>query len=152
MLLYKRRMNMEFNMLKGKFTPEQVKQLNPLVLALVGDAIYEVFIRACLVERNRDMNVHKIHIKTVAFVKAHAQSEYMKLLIEELSEEELGIFKRARNSKSGTIPKNADLNEYKWATGFEAFVGFLYLSEKNERLNYIFEKIINFDLEDNNYA
>ena len=139
---------MEFNILKGKFTIDEVKQLNPLVLALVGDAIYEVFIRAYLVEKNRDMNAHKIHIKAVAYVKAHAQSEYMKFFIEILSEEELSIFKRARNSKSGTTPKNADLNEYKWATGFEALVGFLYLSEQNERLNYIFEKIINFDLGD----
>jgi ribonuclease-3 family protein len=72
----------------------------------------------------------------------------MKFLIEDLDEEELRIFKRARNSKSGTTPKNANLNEYKWATGFEALVGFLYLSEKNERLNYIFEKIINSNLGD----
>lgn len=133
-------------MLKGKFTAEQVKQLNPLVLALVGDAVYEVFIRAYLVEKNRDMNSHKIHIKAVSHVKAHAQSEYMKFFIEKLNEEELSIFKRARNSKSGTTPKNADLNEYKWATGFEALIGYLYLSEENERLNYILEEIIKFDL------
>ena len=139
---------MEFNILKGKFTVQQVKQLNPLVLAIVGDAVYEVFIRTYLVEKNRDMNVHKIHVKAVAHVKAHAQSEYMKSLIENLDEEELGIFKRARNCKSGTTPKNADLNEYKWATGFEALVGFLYLSEKNERLNDILEKIININLGD----
>jgi ribonuclease-3 family protein len=135
-------------MLKGKFTNQQVKQINPLVLALVGDAVYEVFIRTYLVEKSRDMNAHKIHIKAVAHVKAHAQSEYMKFFIEYLDEEELSIFKRARNSKSGTTPKNADLNEYKWATGFEALVGFLYLSEKNERLNYMFEKIINYDLKE----
>jgi ribonuclease-3 family protein len=139
---------LEFNILKNKFTTEQAKQLNPLVLALVGDAIYEVFIRAYLIEKHRDMNAHKIHIKAVEHVKAHAQSEYMKFIIEDLSEEELSIFKRARNSKSGSTPKNADLNEYKWATGFEALVGFLYLSEKNERLNCIFEKIIKFDLGD----
>ncbi len=139
---------MEFSMLKSKFTAEQAKQLNPLVLALVGDAVYEVFIRTYLVEKNREMNAHKIHLRAVNHVKAHAQSEYMKFLIENLNEEELSIFKRARNSKSGTTPKNADLNEYKWATGFEAVVGFLYLSEKGERLNYIFEKIINFNLGD----
>lgn len=136
---------MEFNIFKDKFTTEQAKQLNPLVLALVGDAVYEVFIRTYLVDKNRDMNAHKIHIKAVEYVKAHAQSEYMKFFIENLDEEELSIFKRARNSKSGTTPKNADLNEYKWATGFEALVGFLYLSEQKERLNYIFEKIINYD-------
>ena len=79
------------------------------------------------------MNAHKIHVKAVEHVKAHAQSEYMKFIIEDLSDEELSIFKRARNSKSGSTPKNADLNEYKWATGFEALVGYLYLSEKNER-------------------
>jgi ribonuclease-3 family protein len=139
---------LEFNILKNKFTTEQAKQLNPLVLALVGDAVYEVFIRAYLIEKNRNMNAHKIHVKAVEHVKAHAQSEYMKFLIADLSEEELSIFKRARNSKSGSTPKNADLNEYKWATGFEALVGFLYLSEKNERLNCIFEKIIKFDLGD----
>jgi ribonuclease-3 family protein len=139
---------LEFNILKNKFTTEQAKQLNPLVLALVGDAVYEVFIRAYLIEKHRDMNAHKIHVKAVEHVKAHAQSEYMKFIIEDLSEEELSIFKRARNSKSGSTPKNADLNEYKWATGFEALVGFLYLSEKNERLNCIFEKIIKFDLGD----
>ncbi len=139
---------MEFNMLKGKFTTEGAKQLNPLVLALVGDAVYEVFIRTYLVEKNREMNAHKIHVKAVEHVKAHAQSEYMKFIIEDLDDEELSIFKRARNSKSGTTPKNGDLIEYKWATGFEALVGFLFLSEKNDRLNYIFEKIINSDLGD----
>lgn len=139
---------MEFNILKNKFTTEQAKLLNPLVLALVGDAVYEVFIRSYLVEKHRDMNAHKIHVKAVAHVKAHGQSEYMKLIIEDLNEEELSIFKRARNSKSGSTPKNADLNEYKWATGFEALVGYLYLSEKNERLNCIFEKIIKFNMGD----
>ena len=139
---------MEFNILKNKFTTEQAKLLNPLVLALVGDAVYEVFIRTYLIEKHRDMNAHKIHVKAVEHVKAHAQSEYMKFIIEDLSEEELSIFKRARNSKSGSTPKNADLNEYKWATGFEALVGYLYLSEKNERLNCIFDKIIKFSIGD----
>ena len=139
---------MEFNILKNKFTTEQAKLLNPLVLALVGDAVYEVFIRTYLVEKYRDMNAHKIHVKAVEHVKAHAQSEYMKFIIEDLSAEELSIFKRARNSKSGSTPKNADLNEYKWATGFEALVGYLYLSEMNERLNCIFEKIIKFSIGD----
>lgn len=139
---------MEFNILKGKFTTQQVKQLNPLVLAIVGDAIYEVFIRTYLVEKNRDMNAHKIHVKAIEYVKAHAQSEYMKLIIEDLDEEELSMFKRGRNAKSATTPKNADLNEYKWATGFEALIGFLYLTEKNDRLNEVFEKIVNLNLED----
>lgn len=116
---------MEFDILKKKFTIQQAKQLNPLVLAFIGDAIYEVFIRTQLVDKYRDMSVHKLHVEAISYVKAHAQSEFMKLLQEDATEEELAVFKRGRNSKSGTVPKNADLQEYRNATGFEALVGFL---------------------------
>jgi ribonuclease-3 family protein len=132
---------MEFDMLKGSFTEEQAKFLNPLVLALIGDAVYEVFIRTYLVNKNRDMNVHKIHIKAVSHVKAEAQSRYMKVIIEDLDEEELGVFKRGRNTKSNT-PKNANVSDYRWATGFEALIGYLYLLDKKERLNFLLNKII----------
>lgn len=129
-------------MLKDRFTAQEARQLNPLVLAFIGDAIYEVFIRTYLVDQNRDMSVHKLHVKAISFVKAHAQSEFIKILEEKLTEEELSIFKRGRNSKSGTIPKNADLQEYKAATGFEALLGYLYVTEQTERLNYFFGFII----------
>ncbi|MEG0775161.1 ribonuclease III domain-containing protein [Clostridium sp.] len=132
---------MEFNLLKGKFTEEQAKFLNPLVLALIGDGVYEVFIRTYLVEKNRDMNVHKIHLKTVAHVKAEAQSKFMKIIIDELNEDELSIFKRGRNTKSST-PKNADVADYRWATGFEALMGYLYVLDKSDRLNYLLNKIM----------
>lgn len=132
---------MEFNLLKGKFTEEQARFLNPLVLALIGDAVYEVFIRTYHVEKNRDMNVHKIHLKTVAQVKAEAQSKYMKYIVDELNEEELNIFKRGRNTKSST-PKNADVGDYRWATGFEALIGYLYILDKSDRLNYFLNKIM----------
>lgn len=132
---------MEFDLLKGKFTEEQAKFLNPLVLALIGDGVYEVFIRTYLVEKNRDMNVHKIHLKAVAHVKAEAQSKFMKMIIDELSEDELSIFKRGRNTKSST-PKNADVADYRWATGFEALIGYLYILDKSDRLNYLLNKIM----------
>lgn len=133
---------MEFSLLKGSFTKQEAKNLNPLVLAFVGDAIYEVFIRAYIVNENRNMHVHKLHIKVVSFVKAHAQSEFIKELLKDLSEEELAIYKRGRNSKSGTVPKNADLCEYRSATGFEALFGYLYLTEQNDRINYFINRII----------
>lgn len=133
---------MDFNLLKGKFTKNDARQMNPLVLAFIGDAIYEVFVRTYLVDRNRDMSVHKLHVKAIEFVKAHAQSEFIKKLEEELNEEEIYFFKRGRNSKSGTIPKNADVQEYRTATGFETLIGFLYVTEQTDRLNYLLEMII----------
>ncbi|AGK99243.1 Mini-ribonuclease 3 [Clostridium pasteurianum] len=133
---------MEFNLLKSSFTKQEAKNLNPLVLAFVGDAIYEVFIRTYIVNENRNMHVHKLHIEVVSFVKAHAQSEFIKELLKDLNEEELSIYKRGRNSKSGTVPKNADLCEYRSATGFEALFGYLYLTEQNDRINYFINRII----------
>jgi ribonuclease III family protein len=133
---------MEFEMFKNRFTAHEARQLNPLVLAFIGDAIYEIFIRTYLVDKNRDMSVHKLHVNCISYVKAHAQSEFIKALEERLTEEELAIFKRGRNSKSGTVPKNADLQEYKAATGFEALIGYLYITEQTERLNYLFNSVI----------
>ena len=138
------RFKMDFGILKNKFSTMEAKQLNPLVLAFVGDSIYEVFIRTYLVEQNRDMLVHKLHLKTISFVKAHAQSQFVKLLEEDLTEDEIYIFKRGRNTKSGTVPKNADVQEYRSATGFEALIGYLYVTEQEIRLNDILEKIISF--------
>lgn len=136
---------MDFEIFKNKFSKERARQLNPLVLAFIGDAVYENFIRIYLVDKNPNMNVHKLHVKAIGFVKAHAQSEFMKKLIEELDEEEMQVYKRGRNAKSGTSPKNADICEYRTATGFEAFFGYLYITEQMERLNYFFEKIVNME-------
>ncbi len=133
---------MDFNLLKGKFTKESVRQINPLVLAFIGDAVYEIFIRTYLVDKSRDMSVHKLHVEAIKFVKAHAQSQVIKKLEKELSEEEVYFFKRGRNAKSGTVPKNADVQEYRFATGFETLMGFLYLTEQDERLNQLLNEII----------
>ncbi|SKA77871.1 ribonuclease-3 family protein [Clostridium sp. USBA 49] len=139
---------MDFDLFKKKFTTKEAAQLNPLVLAFVGDAVYEVFIRTYLIDKNRDMSVHKLHKEAISFVKAHSQSEFMKKLENELSKEEIIIFKRGRNSKSATVPKNADVQEYRIATGFESLLGFLYLTEQNERLNYILNTVIKLRCED----
>jgi len=133
---------MDFDILKNKFTNKDARLLNPLVLAFIGDAIYEVFIRTYLVDINRDMLVHKLHVKTISFVKAHAQSDFMKGLEIGLTEEELYFYKRGRNAKSGTVPKNAEVQEYRAATGFEALVGYLYITEQNQRLNSIFNEVL----------
>ncbi len=133
---------MDFSLLKGKFTKDSVRQINPLVLAFVGDAVYEVFVRTYLVDKSREMSVHKLHVEAIKFVKAHAQSELIKKLEKDLTEEEISFFKRGRNSKSGTVPKNSDIQEYRFATGFETLIGFLYLTEQEERLNYLLNIIV----------
>lgn len=137
---------MEFDILKGKFTINEARGLNPLVLAFIGDAIYEVFVRTYLVDNNRYMSAHKLHVKAVSFVKAHAQSEIMKKIEDKLTEEEYSVFKRGRNSKSGTVPKNAQVQEYRIATGFETLIGFLYITEQVDRLNKVLEMIINLEM------
>lgn len=133
---------MEFELLKGKFDKNSARNLNPLVLAFVGDAIYEIFVRAFIVNENREMNVHKLHVKAISFVKAKAQSELMECIIDDLNDEEMSIYKRGRNAKSATMPKNAKVCDYRRATGFESLFGFLYLTEQNDRIDYLLKKIV----------
>ena len=118
---------------------ERPELLAPLVLAYIGDSIYEVFIRERLIDIHPDMPVYKLHKEAIKYVKAHAQSNSVLALEKELTEKELAIFKRGRNAKSQTVPKNADVADYRRATGFEALVGYLYLSGENERLRKIME-------------
>lgn len=110
------------------------REYSPLALAFIGDAVYEVFVRArVLAEANTSANT--LHKKAISYVKAAAQARAAKALIDTLNEDELAAFKRGRNAKSATVPKNADLTDYRYATGLEALFGYLYLSGESERLN-----------------
>lgn len=133
---------MELDFIETKLSDFEANQLNALNLAFVGDAVFEVFVRTYLTDKYREMSVHKLHVKAISFVKAHAQSEFIKGLESELTEQELYIFRRGRNTKSQTIPKNADLQEYRAATGFEAVIGYLFLTDKKERLNFILSSVL----------
>lgn len=106
---------------------------SPLVLAYMGDGIYEMVIRTIIVgQGNRPVN--KLHREAASFVKASAQARMLHLIEEELTEEEKGIFRRGRNATSHTMAKNATVADYRQATGFEALMGFLYLEGRQERL------------------
>ena len=105
-----------------EFTAKEARLLNPLQLALVGDGVYELFIRN-----------HILHIKAIGYVKAKSQATIMHVIENDLTEEESYIYKRGRNAKSATIPKNADVRDYRMATGFEALVGYLYLTGNFEK-------------------
>ena len=114
--------------------------MSPLVLAYLGDTVYESYIREHLIRENINRKVNNLHKLAIQYSKAKAQATIIHELEDELTEEEMKIFKRGRNQKSHTAPKNADIIDYKYATGFEALIGYLYLSEDKERLEYIVKK------------
>lgn len=116
---------------------KKASQYSPLVLAYIGDSVYEVYTRTRVIKEHSDMPAYKLHRLTVQYVKAHAQSDSMLELEKILTEKELAVYKRGRNAKSATVPKNADLTDYRRATGFEALVGYLYLEKETDRLDKI---------------
>ena len=133
---------MEFELFGKRLEKDEARQLNPLALAFLGDAVYELSVRGNLIVKNNQLSAHKLHVKAISYVKAHAQSEAMKSIMEMLTEDELAIYKRGRNTKSATVPKNADVQEYRTATGFEALVGYLYITDQEQRLKELLVGII----------
>lgn len=111
-----------------------------LVLAYIGDAVYEVYVRGRIIREHADMPPHKLHVESIKHVKAHAQSNAMMVIEEMLTEEEEAVYKRGRNSKSATVPKNADVSDYRRATGLEALFGYLYIKKETARLEELMEK------------
>ena len=129
-----------------EFTEKEARLLNPLQLALIGDGVYELFIRNTILSNNLELSAHKIHVKAIGYVKAKSQSIIMHEIEDKLTENESYIFKRGRNAKSATVSKNADVRDYRMATGFEALIGYLYLIGDTERLEFIFNTAISIDL------
>lgn len=119
-----------------------VQEINVLVLAYLGDTIYEDYIREYLIKKGIN-NVNDLQKEAINYVSAKAQSEIIHKLISEnfFTEEELAIIKRARNHKSGH-PKNCDPVTYKYATALEALIGYLKLANKIDRINKIINKIL----------
>ncbi|NLY17923.1 MAG: Mini-ribonuclease 3 [Clostridiaceae bacterium] len=120
----------------------QVKQFSPLVLAWVGDSVFDLFIR-CRLAMRKSGSAHKLHVKAISYVSAEAQSSIADVLYYRLNEEEKAIFRRGRNSKSATIPKHADVLDYRRATALEAVLGYLHLCGKKERLNELLNMAVN---------
>ena len=123
-----------------EFSKEEARMLNPLQLALIGDCVFEVFIRSYILTENTALSANKIHVKAIGYVKAKSQALIIHEIEEFLNEEEEAIYKRGRNAKSPTVPKNADIRDYRMATGFEALIGYLYLIGNKERLTFILDK------------
>ena len=116
-------------------------QYNGTTLAYIGDAIYEVLIRETLLEKGFT-KVQDLHERAITYTSANGQAEAFDTIESFLTEEEYSIFKRGRNANTERKARNADLATYKKATGFEALIGYLYLSKKEERITFFLEKII----------
>ena len=106
---------------------------SPLVLAYIGDAVYELLIRTKVINHG-SMQVNKMHKKSASLVKAETQANIIKAIQDDLTEEELAVYKRGRNAKSATTAKHATMIDYRMATGFEALVGYLCLQARHDRL------------------
>lgn len=118
---------------------EKPSLLAPLVLAYIGDAVYEIYVRNRLLLIHTDMPAFKLHKEAIKYVRAHAQSNSILAIEEKLTPEEDAVYKRGRNAKSPTVPKNADVSEYRRATGFEALVGYLHLKGETQRLEEVMD-------------
>ena len=110
--------------------------ISPLVLAYVGDSVYEVYVRATLAGTVGG-SVHKLHTYATKYVRCESQSEVLHSINGTLTEQERDIVRRGRNAHSGYVPKNANIAEYRYATGFESLLGHLFLSGDIDRLDYI---------------
>lgn len=110
-----------------------VRSYSPLVLAYIGDGIYDLVIRSVVVGKG-NTSPNQLHAHTSHIVKAETQSKMIELLQDELTEEEMNVYRRGRNAKSNTVAKNASMSDYRNATGFEALMGYLYLQGHMSRI------------------
>ena len=132
---------MEMNIsLNGDEILMEVEQYSPLVLAYMGDVVYELYVRKMLVLK-ANTQVDKLHKSAVQIVKAEAQCEAFRKIEHELTEKEIAVFKRGRNTKS-SVPKHSSVAEYRTATGLEALIGYIYLTGDTNRLDYIMNLIL----------
>lgn len=126
-----------------KMDKMSVIQLNPLVLAYIGDSVQQLAVRVKLCY-NSTAKAGELHKQATNEIKASNQAKLMDKIMPQLTEEEMSVFKRARNSKMNTMAKNATSADYKKASGYEAIIGYLYLLGEHDRL----EKLLNLSLED----
>jgi ribonuclease III family protein len=117
-----------------------IRMLNPLIWAYIGDAIYEAYVRSYIISSGKRTS-HDLHKMSIKFVKASAQSDFLEKILPLLSEEEQDVVRRGRNTKTYHVPKNADVIDYRRATAFEGLIGYLYLMKRYDRLDEIIKLV-----------
>ncbi len=122
---------------------QDVKQLNALALAYMGDAVYEQTVREHLLRSGR-VRPNVLHREATRYVSAKAQAAILHIMLQEdfLTEEEQAVMRRGRNAKSGSVPKNTDVQTYRNSSGFEAVLGYLYLIKEDERVDSFIKRAI----------
>lgn len=117
-------------------TEGQAFSVKPLVLAYLGDGVFDLYIRERLIE-GKYRDAHDLHMKKIRFVNAGAQAYILRMLEETLTDREKDVVRYGRNAHTNTVPKNANISDYHVATGFEALLGYLKLSGQEERLGQL---------------
>ena len=134
---------MGLSLLKSLYTEDDIRTVHPLSLAYIGDCIYDLYLRTNMISEYGHLNSKKLHEENIKYVNAKAQKEAFFKIKDILNESEIMYFKKGRNCKIKTSPKNYTINDYKIATGFESLIGYLYLTGKFERLDEIIYIILN---------
>ena len=134
-------MCLDFDKSEGLFPETEYKTLSGLSLAFIGDAVYELFIRNYVLSKG-EARVKDLHKDTVRLVNADFQADMTDILMPQLREDEIAVFKRGRNAHAGHTPKNKSEAQYHKSTGFEALIGYLYLKKDFERLDFIFSEVL----------
>ena len=124
-----------------QMTPQEISAVSNLGLAHIGDCVYELLARSYIVAHGGVTN-QRMHDLTVALVCAAAQARAMETLLPLLTEEELAVYRRGRNTRVNSMPKNAEPGDYHAATGLECLFGWLYLGAKHERINELFAAVL----------
>jgi ribonuclease-3 family protein len=126
-------------------TIKDSKLLNSLALAYIGDAVYEIYVRHHLIAKG-NIRPNQLHNQAKRYVSAKAQASILHHLfsLESFTEEEQAVIRRGRNAKSGTIPKNTDVQTYRYSTAFEALIGHLYLEKRHNRMEELIHASFEF--------
>ena len=128
-------------MLEQQTDIQAVKNLSALGLAYIGDSVYELLVREKIISLG-NIQVNKLHKKTVSIVCSTGQSKAMEIIMDVLSETEISMYKRGRNANGNSVPKNSNPQDYRRATGLESLFGYLYLTEQQDRIHELFNMIM----------
>lgn len=124
------------------YSDEKIRELNPISIAYVGDCVYELYVRSYLMLKFGNINSNKIHLEAIKYVNSKAQKIVYFKIKDRLTEIENLYFKKGRNTKIKTIPKNSSVSDYRISTGLETVVGYLYITGNFDRLDFIMNNIL----------
>ena len=125
-----------------KYSDSELRSLNSLSIAYIGDCVYDLYLRNHVMKKFKTMKSNKLHLEVINYVSAKAQKNAYFKIKHLLNEDEEIYFKKGRNSKVKTIPKNSSVSDYKISTGFETIIGYLYITKKSDRLDFILNEIL----------